>query len=58
VDAHWFHARGIATTVEPTPVIGRRQGFGPMMALAWLLVCVPLAWGFYETVLKAAVLFK
>jgi hypothetical protein len=28
------------------------------IALAWLVVLIPAAWGVYNTVLKAAALFK
>ncbi|WP_432756516.1 MFS transporter small subunit [Alloacidobacterium dinghuense] len=29
-----------------------------LIALAWLLVCIPAAWGVYNTVLSAMKLFR
>jgi len=56
VPARWF-----TTTVGAPPAaaltIGRPQGAALPLALAWLAVGIPLAWGFYMTVLKAAALF-
>jgi hypothetical protein len=26
--------------------------------LAWLFVCIPLAWGIFQTLIKASALFK
>jgi len=36
---------------------GAAPGFGAPLILAWLAVGIPLAWGFYMTILKAAALF-
>jgi MFS family permease len=58
VPAHWF------TSIEPdhTPMAPRiaaaePRGAGAMLPLAWLAVGLPLAWGFYMTILKASALF-
>ncbi len=58
VKAHWF------TNVEPAhatftrPVMAQAPTrVGLAMPLAWLAVGLPLAWGFYMTILKASVLF-
>ena len=34
------------------------QGSWVMVAVAWLLVGIPLAWGVYNTLKKAALLFR
>ena len=58
VPEHWF------TTVEPLhgldlPTIGTgaTAKAGLLLPLSWLAVGLPLAWGFYMTVLKASALF-
>ncbi len=56
LDRRWFHARGVVA--EPPAVAGVAPRFTPLLAPAWLAVALPLAWGFYQTVMKAAVLFK
>jgi len=56
---------------EPVPAVSASAAVGPANAaiiqpggasatvlLAWAAVCIPIAWGIYETVAKAAVLFK
>jgi hypothetical protein len=56
VQARWF----TSTAAAPPPAamtIGRPQGAVLPMVLAWAVVGIPLAWGFYMTVLKAAALF-
>ena len=40
------------------PGAGRTQGGWAAVALAWVLVAVPLLWGVWNTLLKAAALFK
>jgi MFS family permease len=56
VPARWF-----TTTAGLPPAaaltIGRPQGAALPLALAWAAVGIPLAWGFYMTVLKASALF-
>jgi hypothetical protein len=32
--------------------------FNGTLVLPWLAIGVPLAWGFYQTILKASVLFR
>jgi MFS family permease len=56
LDARWFHARG--TVAEAPAVIGLPLRFTPLLAPVWLAVCIPLAWGFYQTVIKASALFR
>ena len=39
--------------------VGRRpRGAGSLVAIAWLLVSVPLLWGIWTTLAKAVVLFR
>jgi formylglycine-generating enzyme required for sulfatase activity len=51
------------TAVEPKRIddgaglVSRARSGGVFLPLAWLAVCLPLAWGFYQTVLKTAALF-
>ncbi|MGH6613439.1 OFA family MFS transporter [Sphingomonas sp.] len=33
-------------------------GLSPKILAAWAAVCIPIAWGVYQTLIKAAVLFK
>jgi hypothetical protein len=40
------------------PDTGRAEGGWVRVALAWTLVAVPLLWGVWNTLLKAAALFK
>jgi hypothetical protein len=35
-----------------------RSGIDASLVLAWLAVGIPLAWGFSQTILKAASLFR
>jgi hypothetical protein len=35
-----------------------KRGQWPLVILAWILVGVPLLWGVYTTLTKAALLFK
>lgn len=44
------------TNTEQSPV--PRSGQWGLVAIAWLLVGVPLLWGVWNTLLKAAALFK
>ncbi len=37
---------------DPTP------GQWPLVIVAWLLVGIPLAWGVFQTMKKAALLFR
>ena len=58
---HMAPAADIAAAAIAGPSSGpavRSGGFGPMVLLAWLGVCIPIAWGIYQTLAKAAVLFK
>lgn len=41
-----------------TPDRGPRTGNWALVALAWTLVGVPLAWGIYQTLRSAVALFK
>jgi MFS family permease len=52
----WFTAA--ATSPRADATIERPGGFDAVLALGWLAVGIPLAWGFSQTVLKAAVLFR
>ncbi len=54
----WFDARMTATEPPCVAVINTQQKFSTLLAPAWLAVGLPLAWGFYQTVLKTAVLFR
>lgn len=33
-------------------------GFSAVVLLAWAAICIPIAWGVYETLIKAAVLLR
>ena len=59
VGARWFEAGAHAAYRPATAVIstGEAGSGGILMPLAWLAVGLPLAWGFYMTILKAAALF-
>lgn len=43
---------------QDNPDDGRGTGQWGLVALAWALVGVPLLWGVWDTLLKAAKLFK
>ncbi|WP_404712984.1 OFA family MFS transporter [Sphingomonas sp. MMS24-J13] len=49
-----------AAAGEPGPSVTATPSdrFGGMVLLAWAAVCLPIAWGVYETLIKAAVLLK
>ncbi len=47
---HFDRPAGAATLEE--------GGVSAALSLAWLAVGIPLAWGFYMTVLKASALFR
>jgi len=54
-----------ASAIAPDAMAGptaapavRTGGFGAIVILAWLGVCIPIAWGGYQTLAKAAVLLK
>jgi MFS family permease len=55
---HWFTYQPSvrAPTAVPTP--GGAGGFDTRLVLPWLAVGLPLAWGFSQTILKAAILFR
>ena len=60
VPSHWF-AKATYSDAGRSPARaltehGTSRG-GIALPLAWLAVCIPLAWGFYMTILKAATLF-
>ena len=60
VSAHWFEARSAATSYRAPSVAmtaDQTSSLGLLMPIAWLAVGLPLAWGFYMTILKAAALF-
>jgi hypothetical protein len=44
------------TKIEPPSEVG--SGQWGLVAVAWLLVGVPLLWGVWNTLLKAAALFR
>jgi MFS family permease len=53
-------ALAIAADAAAGPSVGTTSsgGVSPTVLLAWIAVCVPIAWGIYATVIKAAVLLK
>jgi len=60
VAAKWFAVKDAPAVVAPahaSPVVAGGQ-FGALALLPWLAVGLPLAWGFWQTVQKAAVLFR
>jgi MFS family permease len=67
VAAHWFvtpgelaaerRAAGEPPPPEPAPAVGGTAGGGRAVALAWLAVGLPLAWGVYRTLLGVAKFF-
>jgi MFS family permease len=57
LDARWFTAMPRPGAGSPVRASGPAPAFGVLMPLAWLAVGIPLAWGFYMTVLKASALF-
>jgi MFS family permease len=64
VDPRFHMAEGpaLATAANaaagPAASISSSGGFSVTVLLAWAAVCLPIAWGIYETVIKAAVLLK
>ncbi|MCL3819936.1 OFA family MFS transporter [Aeromicrobium wangtongii] len=60
-----FHEEATAETDAPAPESAATGGghdiavdkAGPLLVIAWIVVAVPLAYGIYETVVKAANLF-
>jgi MFS family permease len=50
-----LEATALAGPASPAPAAG---GFGPMALVAWAAVCLPIGWGVYQTLAKAAVLLK
>jgi hypothetical protein len=44
----------------PTPDVAAKSKAGdwPLVVLAWLPVIIPLLWGIWQTLKKAAVLFR
>jgi MFS family permease len=47
-----------ASATGPAVSVTSSGGFTGTVLLAWLAVCLPIAWGVYETLIKAAVLLK
>lgn len=54
---HWFTYKP-SVGERPVAHSGGSIALDPTLALPWLAVGIPLAWGFYQTVLKASVLFR
>jgi hypothetical protein len=46
------------TVTKSEPPSAGRSGQWGLVAVAWLLVGVPLLWGVWNTLLKAAALFR
>ncbi len=46
------------TVAGPAEPVASRNGLTSMVLVAWLAVCLPIAWGIYETLIKAAVLLR
>jgi len=46
------------TVVEPAAIALVPGGAAGPVVLAWAAVCVPIAWGIYQTLIKAAVLLR
>ncbi len=46
------------TVTDETPGTDREAGGWGLVSLAWILVGVPLLWGVWNTLLKAAALFQ
>jgi MFS family permease len=57
VNARWFTVSAGTPPSAAAMTVGRPQGAVLPLALAWAAVCIPLAWGFYMTLLKASALF-
>jgi MFS family permease len=59
LDRRWFRAEAgpVAAEGAAPRVEGPRGGLTPGALLPWLAVGIPLAWGFYQTIVKAAKLF-
>ncbi|MCW6533915.1 MFS transporter [Sphingomonas lycopersici] len=51
-------ASDAAAPAAARPQIAMRRDTGRIALLAWAAVCIPIAWGIYETAAKAAVLLK
>jgi MFS family permease len=58
VSAKWFRARPASGTAPVAPVVLAGTGYSALVLLPWLAVGLPLAWGFWQTVQKAAALFR
>ena len=54
---HWF-TQLPSSAQTPTSKPPPSSGFDARLVLPWLAVGVPLAWGFSQTIVKAAVLFR
>ena len=51
-------ASGATAPAAARPQIAAQRDTGGIALLAWAAVCIPIAWGIYETAAKAAVLLK
>ena len=51
-------APAAGAAARSSSAVASSGGFSGTVLLAWALVCVPIAWGIYETLIKAAVLLK
>ncbi len=59
LDPKWFTNVEPAKPIAVTPLLTRDGGkIGAGIVLAWLAVALPMAWGFYMTVVKASALFR
>ena len=59
VPARWFtRSEPSYAAVAPSAAVAGSGPGGVILPLAWLAVGLPLAWGFYMTILKASVLFR
>jgi MFS family permease len=61
VAARWFTSKPAAVAVVPgggAQAVVAQSRFGAVAVLPWLAVGLPLLWGFWQTVQKAAVLFR
>jgi MFS family permease len=57
LDPRWFtYVQPAAAHPATTPMA--RGGFDARLLLPWLAVGLPLAWGFSQTIVKAAILFR
>jgi hypothetical protein len=55
---HWFTYEVSAAGRPAAAALTASVGFDARLVLPWLAIAVPLAWGFFQTIVKASALFR